>query len=432
MMKSWFFVRSILYFYVCSIMMIINMLHFLRIMETPRRKFAPGGDFISHMPDNVVTNILDRLPLQDAVRTDILSKTWRFKWTMLSQLVFDDNFFECLLKTKAKNTQARVIISRLLLHLRGSITKFVLRVDDELSVEDDDISHWILFLSRKGIKEFILEHYYETPYKLPTHLFSCLDLTHLELDTCCFRPPPTNFHGFPNLLSLDLHSLSEERSNVFWEFITKCPLLESLKLTVDLSSDKIKVAEIAKLENLKILSLYYCHLDTMNNFCTTFELLGSLPKLQELRLDFMGGKLTEGGAKHRFSTAFPSLKALKLSRMCLDVGLELSCAIELIRSCPNLQTLEITTNSQYTSPPQPVDYHTTEQLQLRSVMFEYWKGSENDVCLLKYILACSPFLKKSVIRPYALIMIASDERLKFTSKLMKLHRASPVVDINIS
>ncbi|MFS7949310.1 putative F-box domain, leucine-rich repeat domain superfamily, F-box-like domain superfamily [Helianthus anomalus] len=52
------------------------------------------------MPDNVVTNILDRLPLQDAVRTSILSRNWRFKWTTISQIVFDKNFFEYLLKTK--------------------------------------------------------------------------------------------------------------------------------------------------------------------------------------------------------------------------------------------------------------------------------------------------------------------------------------------
>ncbi|XP_076897412.1 F-box/FBD/LRR-repeat protein At1g13570-like [Bidens hawaiensis] len=397
-------------------------------------EFAPE-DFISRMPDNVVTNILDRLPLQDAVRTDVLSKTWRFKWTMLSQLVFDDNFFEYLSKTEAENAQVRVIISRLLHHLRGSITKCVLRVDDESGVEDEDIRHWILFLSRKGIKEFTLEHYdEETPYKLPTHLFSCLELKHLELDNCCFRPPPPpNFHGFPNLLSLVLYSLFEE-SSAFWEFITKCPLLETLKLTYDLSSGKTKAAEIAKLENLRILSLNYCGHDTLNNFCTTFELLGSLPKLQELNLDFRGGELTEGGAKHRLSTAFPSLKALKLSRMCIDDGMKLSFAFELIRSCPNLQTLEITASSWYAGPPPPPDYNTTEQLQLRSVLFEYWKGSENEVWLLKYILACSPFLKKLVIRPLrlSLVVIKSDERLKFASKLMTLHRASPVVDINIS
>ncbi|XP_076885260.1 putative F-box/FBD/LRR-repeat protein At3g23955 [Bidens hawaiensis] len=150
-----------------------------------RHKFAPE-DFISRVPDNVVTNILDRLPLQDAVRTDVLSTTWRFKWTMLSQLVFDFDFFEYLSKTNTKND---------------------------------------------------------------------------------------------------------------------------------------------------------------HNAGTTFELLGSLPKLQELKLSFTGCRLTEGDAKWRFSTAFSSLKALTLAHICLDDGMNLSCAFELIRSCPNLQTLKITSDN---------------------------------------------------------------------------------------
>ncbi|MFS8028298.1 putative F-box domain, leucine-rich repeat domain superfamily, F-box-like domain superfamily [Helianthus anomalus] len=52
------------------------------------------------MPDNVITHILDRLSVQDAVKTTILSRNWRFKWTTLSQHVFDDNFLKYLSKDK--------------------------------------------------------------------------------------------------------------------------------------------------------------------------------------------------------------------------------------------------------------------------------------------------------------------------------------------
>nr|GEU78759.1 copia protein [Tanacetum cinerariifolium] len=54
--------------------------------------------FISSMPDNVITNILDRLPTDDAVRTDILSRDWS-KWTLLTQLVFDEKFFNLSLES---------------------------------------------------------------------------------------------------------------------------------------------------------------------------------------------------------------------------------------------------------------------------------------------------------------------------------------------
>ncbi|KAJ0683222.1 putative leucine-rich repeat domain superfamily [Helianthus annuus] len=145
---------------------------------------------------------------------------------------------------------------------------------------------------------------------------------------------------------------------------------------------KVKVVEIAKLENLKILSLKFYDLDdtSVMSSSTIFELLGSLPKLQELDLDFQDCQLREGGAKKRFSTVFPCLKALKLS----DNGMNLSRAFELIRSFPNLQKLEITTTDLYDVQThaicsQEVEYNTMELL--RSVTFEYLKGSENEVCL---------------------------------------------------
>ncbi|XP_022020403.1 F-box/FBD/LRR-repeat protein At1g13570 isoform X2 [Helianthus annuus] len=390
--------------------------------------FAPQ-DFISHMPDHVITNILDLLPLQDAVRTSILSKSWRFKWTMLSQLIFDVDFFEYLSKTQGENNHVR-IISRILHQLRGSITKFFL---DGGMLDANHINRWILFLSRKGIKDLTLINWGPTPLNLPTHLFFCVELKHLKLSNCYFNPPPT-FHGFPNLLSLELCVDFEENIQLS-EFFARCALLENL--TIDNLFEHVKVVqvtEIAKIENLKILSLELCDLDNMSitSSGTIFELVGSLPKLQELHLGFHYCTLREGGAKKTCPTVFPCLKALKLSCICLDNGMKLSCAFELIRSFPNLQILEIArelddiSTSAICSPE--VDYNTTTLLHLRSVMFECLKGSENELCLIKYLLACSPFLKKIVIR---CSFIGSDEKFMFAKKLLMLHRASPVAEIDL-
>ncbi|XP_076885271.1 F-box/FBD/LRR-repeat protein At1g13570-like [Bidens hawaiensis] len=387
--------------------------------------FAHDEDVIGNMPDNVITNILDRLPLQDAVRTGVLSSNWRYKWTMLiSQLVLDYNFFEYLRKIKAENDQVRAI-SRILFQLIGVITKFVFYVDDELDVEDEDIIHWISFLSKKGIKDLSLAYFDGSLFKMPIHLFSCLELKHLKLYNCCFNPPPPTFHGFPNLLSL-LMRVEVGENTQLWEVITRCPLLEILKLFS--SGNAVKLVEIAKLENLKILCLSLSDLE-VHSSGTIIELLGSLSKLQELELDFENCKLIEGVANKRFSFAFPCLKTLKLTRIRLDDGMKLSCAFELIRSCPNLQTLEITACNWFAMKLDLYDLNTTGLLQLRSVTFEYLKGSENELRLIKYLLACSPFLQKIVIRFHSSSTIAPDKKLKFASKLLKLHRASPVAEI---
>lgn len=73
------------------------------------------------------------------------------------------------------------------------------------------------------------------------------------------------------------------------------------------------------------------------------------------------------------------------------------------------------------------DYNTMKMLQLRSVVFSDLKGSENEVCLIKYLLACSPFLKNMDI--HLLSTINSEEKLLFAKKLLKLDRASPVAKI---
>ncbi|KAF5762055.1 putative F-box domain, leucine-rich repeat domain superfamily, F-box-like domain superfamily [Helianthus annuus] len=386
-------------------------------------KFTPQ-DFITNMPDNVVTNILDRLPLRDAVRTSILARNWRFRWTMLSQLVIDARFFMYLSQTRYRNDHVRVL-SRILLHLRGAVTKFSLSIDEV--IDDEDINNWILFLSSKGIKDLTLGNWYETPLKLHTHLFSCLELKHLKLSNCYFNPPPT-FHGFPNLLSLKLSVVFEENIDLA-SFFTGCPLLESLTIKDRGKVGKVKLVDIAKLDNLKILSLRLYDLDMkmIKSSSTIFELLGSLPKLQELDLDFKDCQLTETDANKRFSTSFPCVKTLTLSDICLDDGMELSCAFDMIRSFPNLQNLVIRACDQYAGPPPPTDYDTTGLLQLRSVMFGYLKGSENELCLIKYLLACSPFLKRFVVCRWAFVSLV--EKLKFARKLLMLHRASPVAEI---
>ncbi|KAJ0683235.1 putative F-box domain, leucine-rich repeat domain superfamily, F-box-like domain superfamily [Helianthus annuus] len=270
-------------------------------------KVASGG-IISSMPDNVVTNILDRLPLQDAVRTSILSRNWR-----------------------------------------------------------------------QGIKDLTICNDDGPLLNLPTHLFSCLELRHLKLDSCYFDPP-ASFHGFPNLLSLELHNVQIESGEVI-EFFSQCPALT----------------------NLKMLTYSLCYLDgKLVSSSIIFELLGVLPKLQELYLEFLWFKFLEDGAKKRSPTSFPCLKTLKLS--AIDLENAAICSLD-------------------------VDYNTMGMLQLRSVVFTYSNASESEVYLIKYILACSPFLKKIVIRPRS--CLALGEQLMFARKLLKLHRASPNVDINL-
>nr|XP_043623124.1 F-box/FBD/LRR-repeat protein At1g13570-like [Erigeron canadensis] len=241
-------------------------------------------DVISNMPDNVIANIMDRLSIKDAVGTSILSTSWRFKWTLITRLIFDMKFFSMLAERKVHFDKNN--ITRLLRHLEGAITKFVLELE-VIEFDDEDIHHWVMSLSRLGgLKELTLINRRTTPVKLPTHLFPCLELKHLKLRNCVLSVSPYSC-DFRKLLSLKLFRVSFQ-DHQCGELIAQCPLLETLEiLDIELRGE-VKLVEIAKLENLKILCLSLCLLDNMTvvRLSSIIQQMSLLPKLQALLLFF--------------------------------------------------------------------------------------------------------------------------------------------------
>lgn len=184
-------------------------------------------DKISNLPGHIIDKILSHLSLRDAVRTSVLSSKWRYKWVTLPHLVFDN---QSVLVSSQDQTQIRSklvsIVDHVLLLHAGPIQKFKLSHRDLQGVSD--IDRWILFLSRGFIREFILEIWKGHRYKLPSSLYSCQNLVHLELFNCLLKPPPV-FTGFKTLKSLDLQHITMEQS-AFEHLISSCPMLERLTL----------------------------------------------------------------------------------------------------------------------------------------------------------------------------------------------------------
>lgn len=183
-------------------------------------------DLLSDLPRSVIEKILTLLPIRDAIRTSILSSKWRYRWTWLTHLVFDDR---CLAlsndRAPVDKDLVNFITKALLLH-QGDIHKFQLS-SSRLQI-CEDIDQWILFLSRKDIKEFFFGLGEDEWFRVPRCLFNCHNLTRLELYRCELDLPPT-FKGFRCLKSLGLYQVSIS-SEAIECLISSCPLLESLAL----------------------------------------------------------------------------------------------------------------------------------------------------------------------------------------------------------
>ncbi|GKB25437.1 F-box/FBD/LRR-repeat protein isoform X1, partial [Tanacetum coccineum] len=79
-----------------------------------------------------------------------------------------------------------------------------------------------------------------------------------------------------------------------------------------------------------------------------------------------------------------------------------------------------------------LDCRKMGQLRLQKVVLYSIRGLENEVCLIKYLLACSPFLKKMVIHSNSTQGFLGDCReLMVTKMLLKLHLASPTAEIDL-
>ncbi|KAL8514568.1 hypothetical protein ACS0TY_013599 [Phlomoides rotata] len=317
-------------------------------------------DRISNLPGHVIDKILSHLCLRDAVRTSVLSSKWRYKWVTLPYLVFDNHSVlvstqdQSLVKTKLVS-----IVDHVLLLHTGPIHKFKLSHKDLQGVSD--IDRWILFLSRGSVKEFILEIWKGHRYKLPSSIYSCQKLIHLELFNCLLKPP-SNFNGFRSLKSLDLQHITMDQL-AFEHMISSCPLLERLTLMnfdgftlLNIHAPNLLFFDVGGVFedvsfqdtfNLAVVSIgLYVNNGTERSlaFGSTGNLIkffACLPHIQRLEVQtFFLKYLAAGTIPGKLPIPCVDLSFLSIRINFNDMEENLA-AICLLRSSPNLQELEI-------------------------------------------------------------------------------------------
>ncbi|MFS7906643.1 putative F-box domain, leucine-rich repeat domain superfamily, F-box-like domain superfamily [Helianthus anomalus] len=105
-----------------------------------RRRFLTSStdddDIITNLPEDLINPILERLPVKDAVRTSVLSKKWRYRWTTMRTLDFHFGFSGQFIKTGAfsHNGFTRVI-SQIMIHHQGPILNFLLHIPKEIFLD---------------------------------------------------------------------------------------------------------------------------------------------------------------------------------------------------------------------------------------------------------------------------------------------------------
>ena len=168
----------------------------------------------------------------------------------MTELVFDDKSL-CLRDGKkvAEKEFVDFIMRFLMLHT-GPILKF--KLSASCLKKCTDIYQWLLVLSRKDIKEVVLNvHGHEWKrdnqgLSIPRIIFTFEKLNRLMLSALTVKPP-VEFQGYPCLKYLELNGVTTTLK-VIENLISGCPLLEKFKFS---NMDKLALTICAP--NLKHL-----------------------------------------------------------------------------------------------------------------------------------------------------------------------------------
>ncbi|KAL3634821.1 hypothetical protein CASFOL_021875 [Castilleja foliolosa] len=203
----------------------------MKKQSVKRRRRGDDGsavtvDRLSQLPQPVLHNILSLLPQQDAARTSVLSKSWRYLWHGRLNVEFRDNWWFFRKKEFwpfVDKTLQRYLDQNLSLH------KFL--VDINYVVDVVLLQKWIpLVIMNMGVRSLNLLCTFGTIFVLPLVVFQSENLVELRLSYCNFDIlKSTNNVMLNNLRTLRL-SFVQITDEIFEKIISGCPLIENLDL----------------------------------------------------------------------------------------------------------------------------------------------------------------------------------------------------------
>ncbi|KAL6012599.1 hypothetical protein ACLOJK_003088 [Asimina triloba] len=350
-------------------------------------------DRLSNLPPNVLDAILVLLPIRDAVRTSILSRTWRYRWTSISQLVFNKKcapppschpHVDCL--------QPADVVNRVLLCHKGPVHRFQC---SQYLPASPYIDMWIVFLSNHRIKEFILHCLGDDRYKVLSHLFTCQDLRHLELTNCIVQPPPTSC-CLASLTTLVLRSIA----------ITSVAL-ENLLSTSKLLTD-LTLIDFKGPIHLKILALNLKKVHISGPFQ---GLVLDTPLLSSAEI-YMGSAIEEEEEQTREHSGCNLTEVL--GPLLFIERLEVK--VYFLQSDPVKEEAD---DEEFVWEARGCALNCLNSMEIVGI-----RGSKNELALLEFVLATAAVMTTMTIQFSKDVVVPLEKQLKFLKSLIRSRRAS--------
>ncbi|CAH1441148.1 unnamed protein product [Lactuca virosa] len=313
----------------------------------------------------------------------------------------------------------------------------------------------MLLLSRSGVRELILTNS-NRRCKLPSYVFSCLELTKLELKHCLFKPP-LKFKGFLNLEDLSLEHINFEvnlgGTQIILPHLKNLSLVMCTKvynfnikatklfnLTITAACPDAMLLRLLHSPCLTLVSIYFGkpiiegkrQVETI----TSAMMLSNLTKVEGFLIAGHFLKIiTAENTPKWLARPFNSLNRLHFHEFQLGNLDQLHGALCLLRNSPNLKELhvmhlkmepqvDVGPASNHLESPNCLDC-TLDQLQ--TVEITYLERSKPELLFIKLLLAHSPSLDKLTITPSG--ALDAEKILDIAKDVMWFPRASPKAKI---
>eukprot|EP00262_Sarcandra_glabra_P012144 TRINITY_DN3065_c0_g1_i1.p1 TRINITY_DN3065_c0_g1~~TRINITY_DN3065_c0_g1_i1.p1 ORF type:complete len:488 (-),score=47.82 TRINITY_DN3065_c0_g1_i1:292-1755(-) len=386
--------------------------------EEEKGEDGGGYDLISELPDPLLCSIISFLPFKDAVRTSIISRKWRYKWTSISCVNIDESFF---IPKKKKNQLIKRwkydgVADRFLRSLEGPIITCRISVG---GLSDFILDHLLKTLNLKGIQEFALFSF-RYIHPIPPFIFSSSSIRLLELEFCTFEPT-LPFPGLANLTVLKLGETLIDEATVR-ELLSHCLHLEILELLLCQGFSNLNVCSKSlkrfKLEDrhrkLKNLSIDTPNLESLifGDRCITSLVqirVYDAPKLQFFGIIDGNAKLLElGGNRFEYEspempctirTPFYTTRSLVIKANFNDDRQAILVA-SLLRCFPCLEELDVLIEDMHKSSARDVNFWESQGSidclndHLKKVKMIGFTGDYTDVGFARFLITNSKVLQK--------------------------------------
>ncbi|CAH8253469.1 unnamed protein product [Arabidopsis lyrata] len=175
---------------------------------------------ICALPDDLLLQILHHVPTKEAVATSILSKRWRYVWTMVPRLEFKDEGSESVGWFIEKSLQ---------LHKAPKLDGLIVEIGPHCPF-DVDVGKWVENAVNRDVEDLDFKLLWTAePTRFPKCLYTCDTLVYLTLSNQILVDVSSPA-SLPSLLYLSLHYVVYKDDGSLVRLLSSSPILKWLSV----------------------------------------------------------------------------------------------------------------------------------------------------------------------------------------------------------